>query len=47
MEKENEDKNEIRNKMLDISHYNNMLYNMVDWNEYVEFDDELAEIRNK
>ena len=47
MERENEDKNEIRNKMLDISHYNNMLYNMVDWNEYIEFDDELAEIRNK
>ena len=47
MERENEDKNEIRNKMLDISPYNNMLYNMVDWNEYVEFDDELTEIRNK
>ena len=41
------DKKEIREKMLDISHYNNLWYNMASWNEYVEFDDELAEIRNK
>ncbi|MBQ3502055.1 MAG: hypothetical protein IJA72_00100 [Clostridia bacterium] len=38
-------KQEIRQKMLDIAHYNSMLYPMLDWNEYVEFDEELAEIR--
>ena len=46
LEKEG-DKKEIREKMLDISYYNNLWYNMADWNEYVEFDDELAEIRNR
>lgn len=40
------DKQEVRAKMLDISHYNNMWYNMATWDEYVAFDDELAEIRN-
>lgn len=46
MERENEDKKEIREKMLDISYYNNLWYNMATWEEYIEFDDELAEIRN-
>ena len=39
------DYKEIRAKMLDISHYNNMWYNMATWNEYAEFDEELASIR--
>jgi hypothetical protein len=38
-------KQEIRAKMLDISNYNSLLYEMVSWEEYMEFDDELAEIR--
>ena len=38
-------KQEIRQKMLDIAHYNSMLYPMLSWNEYVEFDEQLAEIR--
>lgn len=45
LEKEG-DKKEIREKMLDISYYNNLWYNMATWEEYIEFDDELAEIRN-
>lgn len=39
-------KQEIRAKMLDISHYNSMLVAMLSWNEYVEFDEELCNIRN-
>lgn len=38
---------EIREKMLDISHYNSILYKMVEWKEYAEIQDELDEIRNK
>ena len=38
---------EIREKMLDISHYNSILYKMVEWKEYSEIQDELDEIRNK
>jgi hypothetical protein len=38
-------KAEIRAKMLDISHYNSLLYEMVSYDEYMKFDDELAEIR--
>jgi hypothetical protein len=40
------DKKEIRNKMLDISHYESMWYNMATWEEYSEFDEELSQIRN-
>ena len=40
------DKQEVRAKMLDISHYNNLFYNMVTFDEYVEFEDELSSIRN-
>lgn len=40
------DYKEVRAKMLDISHYNNLWYNVASWDEYVAFDDELAEIRN-
>ena len=36
---------EIREKILDIAHYNSMLHSMIDWEEYVAFDEELAEIR--
>ena len=39
------DKEEIRNKMLDIDHYNRMFYNMVDWNTYSSFQDELDLLR--
>lgn len=45
MERGTGTKEEIRQKMLDISHYNSMLYPMLSWSEYVEFDEELAEIR--
>lgn len=38
-------KAEIREKMLDVAHYNSLLYSMIDWEEYVEFDNELTEIR--
>ena len=38
-------KQEIRQKMLDIAHYNAMLVPMLSWSEYVEFDEQLAEIR--
>jgi hypothetical protein len=38
-------KAEIREKMLDVAHYNSMLYTMLTWEEYVAFDEELAEIR--
>ena len=38
---------EIREKMLDISHYNSILYKMVEWKEYSEIQDELDDIRNK
>lgn len=40
------DKQEVRAKMLDISHYNNLWYNVASWDEYVAFDDELSSIRN-
>ena len=36
---------EIREKMLDVAHYNSLLYEMLTWEEYVEFDNELTEIR--
>lgn len=39
------DKQEVRNKMLDIDHYNRMFYNMVDWNTYSSFQDELDLLR--
>ena len=38
-------KAEIREKMLDVAHYNSLLYEMLTWEEYAEFDEELAEIR--
>lgn len=38
-------KAEIREKMLDVAHYNSLLYEKLTWEEYVEFDEELAEIR--
>ena len=38
-------KQEIRQKMLDIAHYNSMLVPMLSWSEYVEFDEQLSEIR--
>lgn len=37
--------NEIRNKMMDIHHYNSILYKMLEWKEFSEFQDELDEIR--
>jgi hypothetical protein len=40
------DKQEVRAKMLDISHYNNLWYNVASWDEYVAFEDELCNIRN-
>ena len=40
------DHKEVRAKMIDISYYNNLFYNMVSWDEYVAFDDELSSIRN-
>lgn len=40
------DKQEVRNKMLDIDHYNRMFYNMVDWNTYSLFQEELDLLRN-
>ena len=39
------DKQEVRNKMLDIDHYNRMFYTMVDWNTYSSFQDELDLLR--
>jgi hypothetical protein len=45
MERGEGTKQEIRAKMLDISHYNSLLYEMVSYDEYMAFDDELAEIR--
>ena len=45
MEREGESSKEIRAKMLDISHYDSMFYNMVNWDEYVEFYEELGQIR--
>ena len=39
------DKQEVRAKMLDIAHYNSMYYNMVDWNTYSSFQDELDLLR--
>lgn len=38
-------KEEVRAKMLDVAHYNSLLYEMLTWEEYAEFDEELAEIR--
>lgn len=38
-------KEEVRAKMLDVAHYNSMLYEMLTFDEYVEFDNELVEIR--
>lgn len=40
------DKQEVRNKMLDIDHYNRMFYNMVDWKTYSLFQEELDLLRN-
>ena len=39
------DKQEVRNKMLDIDHYNRMFYNMVDWKTYSLFQEELDLLR--
>lgn len=39
------DKQEVRNKMLDIAHYNSMYYNLVDWNTYSSFQSELDLLR--
>ena len=39
-------KEEVRAKMLDVAHYNSLLYEMLTWEEYAEFDEELCEIRN-
>ena len=38
-------KAEIREKMLDVAHYNSLLYEMLTWEEYIEFDNELTKIR--
>ena len=38
-------KAEVREKMLDLAHYNSLLYEKLSWEEYVAFDEELAEIR--
>lgn len=40
------DKQEVRAKMLDIAHYNSMYYNMVDWETYSLFQEELDLLRN-
>jgi hypothetical protein len=40
------DKQEIRDKMLDLAHYNSLLYEMLSFDEYAEFDEELCNIRN-
>lgn len=45
MEREKGTSQEIREKMLDVAHYNSLLYEMLTWEEYVEFDNELTEIR--
>ena len=37
--------NEVRNKMIDIHHYNSILYKMVEWKECNEIQEELDEIR--
>ena len=37
--------NEVRAKMIDIHHYNSILYKMLEWKEFSEFQDELDEIR--
>lgn len=39
------DKQEIRAKMLDIAHYNSLLYNMTSWIRYAEIQDELDSLR--
>jgi hypothetical protein len=39
-------KQEIRDKMLDLAHYNSLLYEMLSFDEYAEFDEELCNIRN-
>lgn len=36
---------EIREKMIDIHHYNSILYKMVEWKEFNEIQEELDEIR--
>ena len=36
---------DVRNKMIDIHHYNSILYKMVDWQEFSDFQNELDEIR--
>ena len=38
-------KAEVREKMLDLAHYNSLLYEMLTFDEYMAFDEELAEIR--
>ena len=38
-------KEEVREKMLDVAHYNSLLYEMLTFDEYMAFDEELAEIR--
>ena len=37
--------NEVRAKMIDIHHYNSILYKMVEWKEFNEIQEELDEIR--
>lgn len=37
--------NEVRNKMIDIHHYNSILYKMLDWQNFSEFQTELDKIR--
>lgn len=36
---------DVRNKMIDIHHYNSILYKMVEWGEFNEIQEELDEIR--
>ena len=36
---------DVRAKMIDIHHYNSILYKMLDWQEFSEFQNELDEIR--
>ena len=36
---------DVINKMIDIHHYNSILYKMVEWKEFNEIQEELDEIR--
>lgn len=36
---------EVREKMLDISHYDAMLFKMIPFKEYAQFDEEVGDLR--